>query len=183
MAIAVALGALWQFVPLADASARLGALPAAAPGIRSENMELTPAEQQIFARTNVVKRIASVDGQPVVLTVIDGTRNRHAIHDPRFCFQGAGWTVKNSDTVPVEHGEATRLKLEKSGETAEAVFWFTDGEHQFNSPYTYWMRTTLRRLTFGRSGGEPVLVILTTGGSPSADWDRLLHAWSDLQAL
>ncbi|MES2706235.1 MAG: exosortase-associated EpsI family protein [Verrucomicrobiota bacterium] len=183
LATALVLGALWQFVPLPDASARLQSLPENPPGVQTRPEPLAPGEVEIFSRTNVIKRLALVEGQTVMLTVIDGTRNRHAIHDPRFCFQGAGWKIVAQDPIPLNKGEASRVKLEKDGETTEAVFWFTDGVRQFSSPATYWTKTTLRRLTFGRSGGEPVLVILAASAGAPMDWPKLLQTWSALGGL
>lgn len=183
LAAALLLGALWQFVPLADASARLQSLPEVSGGVQSRNVPLEPAESEIFRRTTILKRQVLVEGQAVTLTAIDGTRDRHAIHDPRFCFQGAGWTITSQQPVALARGEATRVTLEKAGESTEAIFWFTDGVRQFSSPSTYWIKTTLRRLTFGKSGGEPILVILGAGPTLPIDWPKLLGAWPELQAL
>jgi hypothetical protein len=183
LAIALLLGALWQFVPLADASGRLGSLPLSSPDIESRDTPLEPGEVEIFSRTSVVKRIAAVDGQMVMLTAIDGTKDRHAIHDPRFCFQGAGWKITAQDPIPLNKGEAMRVKLQKGEDTTEAVYWFTDGNRQFNSPTTYWTKTTLRRLTFGQSGGEPILVILAAGSETPPDWTKLIQTWTALGDL
>ena len=183
LVLAILLGALWQFVPLADASARLNSLPESSPGVETRNSPLDPGEVEIFSRTSVLKRLAVVDGQTVMLTAIDGTRDRHAIHDPRFCFQGAGWKIVSQTPLSLNKGEASLVKLEKDGETAEAVFWFTDGARQFSSPTTYWTKTTFRRLTFGQSGGEPILVILAAASGAPMDWPKLLATWSALGGL
>jgi hypothetical protein len=38
-------------------------------------------------------------------------------------------------------------------------------------------------MTFGASGMEPVLVILTSTGAPLPHWPDVLKAWPELQAL
>lgn len=183
LAVALVLGALWQFVPLPDASARLRSLPETSTGVETRESPLEPGEVEVFSRTSVLKRLANVDGQIVMLTAIDGTKDRHAIHDPRFCFQGAGWKITSQEPIAMNKGEASRVKLQKGEETTEAVFWFTDGAQQFSSPTTYWTKTTLRRLTFGRSGGEPILVILAAAGQTPMDWPKLLQTWTALGDL
>lgn len=183
LAAALALGALWQFVPLPDASARLHSLPESSPNVETKEAPLEPGEVEIFSRASVVKRLASVDGQVVMLTAIDGTKDRHAIHDPRFCFQGAGWKITSQEPIAMNKGEASRVKLQKGEDTTEAVFWFTDGSQQFSSPVTYWTKTTLRRLTFGKSGEEPILVILAAAGETPMDWPKLLQTWQALGSL
>lgn len=181
--MAVMAGAAWQFYPLEDASHRLDALPLRGIMFASEDVPVSEVEQSIFAGARVVKRYAQVRGQKVVLTIIDGTGNRHAVHDPLFCFRGAGWEVIDAVDFPVEWGEARRVALSRKGEPAEALYWFSDGERAFGSAVEYWGRTTWRRLTLGASGSEPVLVMLTPIDERPIDWNALLNAWPELGAF
>lgn len=181
--VVLGLGALWQLYPLADAAARLQALPEQGLMMKSEAVAVTPAETQIYHGATVLKRLVQVRGQRVVLTIIDGTRNRHAVHDPLFCFRGAGWDVLSEASVPLERGEGRRVTLGRHGEHAEAMYWFSDGTASFGSATTYWVRTTLRRVTLGTSGPEPVLVVLTSVDDRPVDWTALLAAWPELGAF
>ena len=183
MGLAVALGLLWQLYPLADASDRLDALPSRGLMMAAEDVPLTEAEQRIYAEAQVLKRLVQVRGQRVILTIIDGTHNRHAVHDPLFCFRGAGWDVIATTPFPVEWGEAQRVDLRKRGEPAEAIFWFTDGDRAFDTSLTYWWRTTLRRLSLGASGAEPVLVVLSPVDDRPINWERLLAEWPEIGAF
>jgi hypothetical protein len=183
LGVMILLSASWQFVQVPDASARLERFPKRAPGIDSRDMALTPAEAVVFHGTSAIKRLVAVQGVPVILTIVDGTRNRHAIHDPGFCFRGAGWRVASRETLPMDHGEACLFRLQKEGEAAEALYWFTDGQRQFAGPVEFWWRTALRRLTFGHFSDAPVLVILTSTAPEPLDWPSLLQNWPDLQAL
>ena len=100
-----------------------------------------------------------------------------------FCFRGAGWEVTGEETVGLSHGEGRLLHLRQDGESAEALYWFSDGEKQFDRPLTYWWKTSLRRLTLGSYGMEPVLVVLTSTGDGIPHWRKLLQDWPELQAL
>jgi len=179
----VALGLLWQYYPLTDASPRLARLTPRGLMVESRDMALTPTEEANFSGTHVIKRLAAFGRDRVILIVVDGTRNRHAIHDPLFCFRGAGWEVTAQEPVPLEAGVGRLLKLRQKQNEAEALYWFSDGQHQFAGPLEYWWKTALRRLSLGRSGPEPVLVILSSTGDNPPNWPQLLKAWPDLQEL
>ena len=181
--LAVGAGAAWQFYPLADASERMEALPLRGLMFASEDVPVSEVEQSIYTGATVMKRFAQVRGQKVVLTIIDGTGNRHAVHDPLFCFRGAGWEVIDAAEFQLERGEARRVSLARQGEPAEALYWFSDGQQAFGSAVEYWGRTTWRRLTLGTSGNEPVLVMLTPVDERPIDWNALLAAWPELGAF
>jgi hypothetical protein len=182
-AILVPLGMLWQFYPLTDASSRIDRFPRKSALVDSHDLPLTPGEQAIFCGVTVIKRFALVGDDRAVVTVIDGTKNRHAVHDPVFCFRGAGWEVSRDEKVPLEKGTARLVHLRQGKDVAEAVYWFSDGNEQFNRPLLYWWKTALRRMTLGASGMEPVLVILTSTGPPLPHWSQLLKQWPELQSL
>lgn len=183
LAVAVALGLTWEFYPLPDATARLHNLGYKAPGVQCEDIALAPAETVNFRGTTVLKRVALVGKDCVLLTVVDGTHNRHAIHDPIFCFRGAGWEVEAQHDIPVTDGEARVVRLRRGATAAEAIYWFSDCDSKFASPMTFWWKTALRRLSLGKSGQEPVLVFLTSTGAAPLDWRGLVRAWPQLQAL
>ena len=109
------------------------------------------------------------------MMVIDGGTNRHAVHDPVYCFRGAGWTVRERRLFPLEGGSAAVLKLARGGadEEQEAMYWISDDQRRYVEPWRYWWQTTMRRLTFGHSGAEPVMVILQPASTGAFDWQRL----------
>ena len=181
LAVLVPLGLFWQFYPLADASSRLDRFSLSSSGLSSP-MELAPDEMTAFSRVRVLKRLGTVGSERAVLTVIDGTRNRHAIHDPEFCFRGAGWEIGSRQVVPLSHGAGLLVSLRRGNEIAQAMYWFSDGERQFDSPFLYWWKTSLRRVTFGHSGQEPVLVVLSSTET-LPNWTLLLKGWTQLQDL
>jgi hypothetical protein len=181
--VALALAGLWQFFPLADASERLDRLPEKGLFFDSRPMPLTAAEQDIFGAARVLKRLVRVRGRAFTLTVIDGTRNRHAIHDPAYCFRGAGWKIMSGTDIALPQGETRAVTLRQGAREAEALYWFSDGRQAFASAPRYWFLTTLRRLTLGRSGGEPVLVILIPVDERAPDWNAIIAVWPELTRL
>lgn len=180
IAAVVVASQLW---PLPDASARVARLSPAGVWHRSAVVELAPWEKDFFGRAAVVKQVAVVRNERVALTVVDGSRNRQAVHDPAFCFRGAGWTVDATTDVAIRNGSARLLRLHKGTATAEALFWFSDGETAYAVPWRYWMATTWRRLTFGLGGAEPVLVELISLEANPPQWTALLEHWPDLARL
>ena len=183
LAIAMVLGLLWQYYPLPGAADRMSRLPLQNGPVRQENIPLLPAEVAAFAGCSTLKRLAVFGDDMVILVVLDGTQNRHAVHDPTFCFRGAGWNIDQQDPFPLNHGAGSLVKLSKGASNAEALYWFSNGRTQYSSPLRYWGETSLRRVSLGHSGSEPLLVILTSATDKSPDWRALLEAWSELQEL
>jgi hypothetical protein len=181
--LAVIFGAVWEMQKLPDASSRIALLPMRGLMVDSRDMPLTPSEEIAFNGSAWLKRLAMAGREQVILTVLDGTRNRHAVHDPVFCFRGAGWEVERQEPFLLRHGEGCLVKLRRGETRAEALYWFSDGDIQFASPMLYWGKTSLRRLSFGSSGGEPILVILTSTLQGSTDWKSFLLAWPELEQL
>jgi hypothetical protein len=182
LAVALVLSLVWQFAPLTDASVRLDAIPLHGFGFTGRDIPLADAEKSIYSPARVLKRLYQVDRQQVIVIAIDGSRNRHAIHDPTFCFRGAGWTIAASRFIPVAGGEVRLLSLTKDGQTREAMYWLSDGQTRHASALRYWWQTTLRRLTLGHSGDEPILFVLQPAQGNSLEWDLLLSQFPALLA-
>ena len=180
LAAAIALALVWQAVPVPDASSRTARLPVSGWRLSSRDIPLTPTEASIFGQARVVKRLYQVSGQRVLLTAIDGTRERHAVHDPQYCFRGAGWETRGGRDQPVPGGVARQITLARGADRAEALYWISDSQVRHASVARAWIQSTLRRLSFGRSGGEPVLFILQPVAGESVDWTRLVSDCPDL---
>jgi len=170
----VALSLLWELVPRTDASARLRRLPQSGFHLASRDVALSPVEADIYHAANVCKRIYQAGHERFILLAIDGTHDRHAVHDPLYCFRGGGWTVGADRLLPVPGGNARILELSKPGRTVEVMFWITDGRVRHGSAVRAWWQSTLRRLTFGYSGDEPVLFILQPLPGQTVNWDDVL---------
>lgn len=174
LGLALALALLWEFVPLTDASERMKRIPLTGFDFAAREIPLTDLERNIFGQARVLKRVYRVGQQGVVLQVVDATHDRHAIHDPLFCFRGAGWDVATESSLAVPGGSARQLTLRRGTDIAEAVVWFSDGTTRHGSAAKQWWQTVLRRLSCGTSGPEPVLVILQPLNGESVIWSELL---------
>jgi Protein of unknown function (DUF3485) len=174
-AVAILGSVLWDLYPLPPATKRLDDIPKRGPGFFSRKVPLTPAERAVLGPVGIVHREYRWHDHDFYLSVIDGTRNRHAVHDPSYCFRGAGWNILSRKEIHLPGGKATWFRITRSGREAEAVFWFSDGLVRYPSVFTYWWETALRRLTLGHSGPEPVLVVLQAYGREPPDWGPLLR--------
>lgn len=168
----VGISMLWEYFPKANSDDRLAQLCKGGWRLQSEDIPLSSEEFSRLGGAQAVKRIYRSDAGMWILSAIDGTHNRRVVHDPTYCFRGGGWDVTGQRELPLENGDAKILELTRNGEHLEFAYWFDDGIHTFSSPLEYWLRSTLRRLTCGLSGKEPILLILyPASGGRSPDWD------------
>ena len=170
---AVLLAILWDLVPLSDAQARVATLPSAGLGFSSVNVPLNDAEKSIFGAARVLKRSYRVGRKNFAVVIIDGARNRHAVHEPTYCFRGAGWSVRGERDLPVAGGAVKIVALQKGPETREAAFWYSDGQVRHGSVARCWWQMACRRMTFGAAGPAPVLVLVQPLDVGGVAWEKL----------
>ncbi|MBK1881645.1 hypothetical protein JIN85_04425 [Luteolibacter pohnpeiensis] len=165
---------IWPMIPFPGAGARLTSIPASGPGFLTEPLKLSKADQEFLGKAEAAQYLVSMKGGAnLILSVIDGSNNRHAVHDPSYCFSGAGWKIHEQATLKTSSGEASWVSLIKGSQTSESLWFFDDGKTQFTSPMDYWLKTSARRATLGHSGEEPVLVTLRGLPGAPVDWDRV----------
>ena len=165
---------VWPMIPLPTTADRFAAITTSSLDFQASPLELSAHDQAFLGKAQAVQYLITMrGGGRLVLTAIDGTHNRHAVHDPSYCFAGAGWNVQSKHSVKVPTGDATWMALGKDDQKSEALWFFDDGYHQFTSPVEYWLATSKRRATLGRSGVEPVLVTLRSLPNESVNWDRV----------
>ena len=175
--VVIVLGMAWQFYPLSDAQKRLDDLPLAGPGFVGMEVPLNDFEKKFFHGVNVIKRVYKINNYYYFVTVLDGTRNRHLVHDPYYCFTGSGWEIAKAEDLTIEGGEAKQIEITKGAQRKSAVFWFADGTENYSSPWKYWAQSTFRRLTLGRSGEEPVLVMIQPlDNTTDVNWNKTLQS-------
>lgn len=142
---------------------------------QSVDLPLAEAEAKHLAHVEVVKRRYRLPAGTFDLLAIDGSQDRHAIHDPTYCHRGDGWQIADRRELPLTLGSASWVRYRRGEESTECVFWFTDGTRQSASPWWYWASATLRRLSDGHSGCEPVLVVLQPADESQLDWRQVLR--------
>ena len=180
LALAVVLGLIWQFSPLTDAQNRVKKLPLSGLNYAGEELAIPDSLRSLFGKAQVLKRGYQVGPQRVIVWIVDGAHNRHAVHDPLYCLRGDGWRVKSQNLFPLDGGEANLIRAEKNGRETESLIWFSDGHERHASALRYWWQTTTRRLTLGHSGPEPVLITVQPVGGAAIDWHQLAERFTPL---
>jgi hypothetical protein len=170
--------------PRDSSASRLIELPLRGIGFTGCDIPLNGAEASVFQQTTVVKRLYQAGENRFVMLAVDGGGDRHAIHNPRYCFRGAGWTVEDETSLPLMGGgDAQVVHLKKNNEVAEAIFWITDGQHRYASTYKAWWNSTLSRLGWQCSSRTPVLVLLQPVGGGTVDWEDVINRFPELLML
>ena len=167
----------------ADETRLLDRLPTGGVAVRSADLPLSEVEAAHLSKAEAVKRRYRVPAGAFDLLAVDGRGDRHAVHDPSYCHLGDGWSEIDRQFLPLPGGRAVRVRYGRAGERTEAVFWFSDGRRRSASAAAYWWWATARRLTLGRSGPEPVLVVLQPVGPRPPDWVRALGQMPALAAM
>jgi exosortase/archaeosortase family protein len=168
----VGVGLVWRLVPLPAAQARLRQLPAASDGRPVRDVALTESEVRWLGEAQAVKRVYHCGGREFLVTAIDGTRNRRAVHDPMYC-----WTITAATDQPLPGGSGRVLRVLEEGIEKEILFWFSDGVRQHASPARYWLQASWRRATLGRLGAEPLLLIVEPVDAAPVNWFRVLDGF------
>jgi hypothetical protein len=162
----------------------MDALPLSGPGYVGNNVPLNEFEEKTFKGVSVLKRIYRINNENYLITVLDGTHDRHIVHDPYYCFTGSGWEIEKQKEIPLGDGKGTELVLHRGSKMRAALFWFSDGTIPFGSPLEYWWKSTLRRISFGKSGQEPLLIMIQPIDSIShVNWKEVTHVLNELIML
>lgn len=173
-AVTALIALVWPALPMLEGPDRLAALPTTGTNFQSQMIDFSDKDKQFLGKARAVQRVIHTrNSPPMMLSVIDGSGNRHAVHDPGYCLAGGGWIIRSEKQVALSSGVANWISMEKAGETREAMWFFDDGKSQFTSPFHYWWLTSLRRATRGLSGAEPVLVMLRVAPGQQADWQQI----------
>ncbi len=184
LVVAIVLGLLWQFFPLPDAQSRIKSLPLAGPNFVGQDVALSDWEKGFFKNVNVLKRLYHVDNKVLFVTALDGTKNRHAVHDPLYCFRGSGFEVVSQKSEKLDNGGTVAfVKLKKDGKEQDAMYWFTNGKDTYDSPLKFWIQATIRRLSLGMSGQEPILIVVQPVDNTALDWKKIVHTFPQLLTL
>ena len=180
--LSLTLGLIWEFFPLSTAENRLKNIPLDGISFSGMELSLTKNEKLSLSNATATKRLYTFSGQRFTLSLTDGSKNRNAVHDPTYCYIGAGWKVQDDFILKLENGEARKLKFTRDIETTELVYWFSDGEKSYHSLFNYWSYTTLRRLTLGKSGEEPILVLIKPLDK-NLNWDLVIKKFIPLLGI
>ncbi|MEM6823109.1 MAG: exosortase-associated EpsI family protein [Verrucomicrobiota bacterium] len=181
--IAIVISTVAPFVQVKGQIALNGELPFKAPLVVGRLIPLEPIEQKMFSGAFVEKRLYQVAGAPVVVTLATAKTNRNAIHDPLFCYRGAGWNIIQESDVSTQEGKLRIVELLKEETRTSIAYWYSNGEIQYTSPIFYWFQTFLRRLTLGKASDEPWLIFVQSVEPNSRSLVKTLNYFPDLMKL
>ena len=172
-----------EFVPTDPGERVEAALPEKGIGFFSRELPLDEATQEALGDSLRLRREYDCRGQRIIITILDGRTNRHAVHDPIYCLRGSGWEVNERSALEIPGGEAEQLVISKDGMRSAVLFWFSTPSLKHASLPRYRWQAMLRRLTFGRSGPEPVLVLLQGSTDRPVEWERFFAEFPYLSDL
>ncbi len=170
----------WELAPLQGSGGdRLSEIPLRGEHFQGTEVPPTAREIELLGGASIVKRHYLFDGRPFAVTVIDGTQNRKAVHDPSYCFRGSGGELIHDGHIDLPDGEARHLRVRQGAREFEVLLWFTDGRECYSGYLRYRIATALRKLTFGLSGPEPIFVMVRSPAEAHRriDWERAARDW------
>lgn len=171
LATAIVFIAVLVFTMQSRESSRLANLPVIGDHFQSQTMPISETEKQALGNAIAIRRLYHSSGTPIIVTVVDGTLNRHAIHDLLYCIKGAGWTVTSDKQQVIPGGQARVICSRKELRQSTLIYWFSDGTTRHNSFARYLWQVSLQRLTAGQISNEPYLVILQPCNASNTNWD------------
>jgi hypothetical protein len=180
LALSVVVAMVWQYGPLKNAEDRITPVLSQ---LKGKEIPLSPFEGDFFKGVYLKKISVPTPHQLLAVFLIDATENRHVVHDPLYCYAGAGWKVTSSVELKIGKGVAKQVFIERDSVKKEFVYWFSDGKRAYHSFWLYWTASFLRRLSFGLSGSEPVLIMIDPQGKGPFDWEEIFASVSPLFAL
>lgn len=148
-------------------------LPLTGSGFFAEDIGFTTAEATMLARVPVTKRRYIVDAQQVLVLAMDATANRHAIHDPTYCLQGAGWRVAVDEqrSVPAGHVRVVRAERASTGEVRRIVCFFRSGDQLYTTTARFLGDFVIARWWPGKTRPLTFMIAVTTGhDGMTEDW-------------
>lgn len=161
----------------------LADIPLSGFGFDGEKLEFTQDELNYLGGAEAIKHEYSQRGYELVVIVVDGTNNRHSVHDPVFCFRGAGFEVMQQQVFPLYNGQGRLISLGRDDERRNVAFWFSNGDARYTSFMRYLLESTAHRLTFGMLGSQPRMVTVHSVGRQIANWSTALDRFPVLMDI
>ena len=170
---------VWDSFDLESATVRLESLSHQGIGYKSQAVELLDSEKEIFGQLDFNRRFYHTNNGSFIVTLIDGTKDRHAVHDPMYCFTGAGWEhseIKNKASYK-------HIRLTKNKSSIEVIYYFSNSNEIYSTKQRYLFDCSLRRLSLGWSGKEPILVVIQSIENQSLNWHDIIKVLPELQSI
>ncbi|PHS14100.1 MAG: hypothetical protein COA78_06060 [Blastopirellula sp.] len=135
-------------------------------------IDLSEEDLSLLGNAKAVRFQFKVNSHALSITVVDGTNNRHAVHDPSYC-----WTVLNRERIPVSNGYVVALTVIDAGRTRNVLYWYWDGEKRHASTGWYVLQSSLQRVSGGKLSIEPALILIEPAGQGELNWYDVLDSF------
>ena len=161
----------------------LNDIPISGYGYDGRALEFSQAERAFLGKAEAIKHEYSQTGYRLVVVVVDGSNNRHAVHDPIFCLRGAGYETTGRQDFPIINGHGQLVSLAKGSIKQKVAYWFSNGEQRYTSFTRYLAESALNRLTLGTLGQQPKMVTVYSVGERIPNWSSLLDRFPVLMDI
>lgn len=172
----VLLGISWKLFPVPESAFHVEDVPRKGLYFQSTDIPLSRAEVAALGEAEAIKRLYHFHGEPFVVTVIDGTKNRAAVHDVALCLRGAAGKIVHSESLSLSRGTA---HLYRSEEGEEILSWYSSPRKQHGSFFQYRLSAAIHRLSFGKLGDDSYHVIVQrmVQSNEPYDWKPAIREW------
>ena len=165
----------WRRTEIPDARQRLESIPIQTSLARGRDLPLSADEQRRLGGAFVLKREYVIANRIFRLTIIDGSQNRNAVHDPAYC-----WMVSDRRDIALPDGVASAVTRRDGAASRQAIYWFSDGSDRHASILKFWMNASLKNAGIGSNSNADVMVLLEAGDGEPVNWYRVLDLFPDV---
>jgi EpsI family protein len=179
-------------------SKELSSLPAAIGPWSSQDFPIEERVQEVLAASDLLNRVYfdQQAGEAISLFVAyyDSQRRGGAIHSPKNCLPGAGWSIMQAEAVPIslpghpEPARVNRVMIQKGMDKQVVLYWYQSQGRVVASEYTAKMCLLWDAATKNRTDGAIVRVTIPVkDGNEEAAMSRvkefLNQAYPNLREL
>jgi len=158
-------------------------VPVSGYGFDGRALEFSDAELAFLGKAEAIKHEYSQADYRLVVVVVDGSNNRHAVHDPIFCLRGAGYETTSNTEFPIINGHGQLISLANGSARQKVAFWFSNGEQRYTAFSRYLAESAINRLTFGAIGSQPKMITVYSTGGRIPNWSSILDRFPVLMDI
>jgi EpsI family protein len=93
--------------------------------VGGEDLPLDPEVKKMLAHATVADRIYTHPSGKTVNLVLVTSTDLQDFHDPRSCFPGQGWEIRDVHPITVGGDKITAMTATRNGQTVDVYYWQT----------------------------------------------------------
>lgn len=130
-----------------------------------DDLEVDERTKEVLQTSNILMRnYVGPHGWPVQLSIVHAGATRRSLHFPEVCIVGAGWEVREQNTVPVGIlFEARQLVLVKGDQREAVLYWFKTGDKLTGNFFLNAFNWVQNQVTMGDSTSAMIRVSTFVG--------------------